>query len=495
MRGSSGQPSAERRLGRPLHALAAVTVLLAFLVFSSSAMASEPPTIESESVSGLTEHDATLEAQINSGGLETTYKFQIAQSPACLPPPMGYMPCGHVEVGALPGGSVPGASGASSVSLDLAGAGMTLQPSTTYYYRVVATNSAGPTVNGPSKTFSTPPTPKPTIESESVSGVSEHDATLEAQINTYGLYTAYEFQIDTNGSYNYTKPNCPLGVCDSITVGEPLPAGLVEPKPEYIPAGSGDQSVSLDLASIGTTLQPGTTYHYKVIASNYNGPTVEGPDQTFTTPTPPSIESESLSHLTQTDATLEAQIDTEGLETTYEFQLIHHLCPPGTEPLGCEAMIQKVPLPSGRLLGSFVSQTVSLDLNSVGVTLYPDAEYDYRVVVTSAAGKAEGRSQTFVTPEDGVQPFSTSATSPSSGGNQSGTSSTPSAVGGSSPTPGVTPLVSPLLQTVEPKALTKAQKLSRVLKQCKKKSKGKRAACVKQARKAYATVAKTSKKG
>jgi hypothetical protein len=67
-------------------------------------------------------------------------------------------------------------------------------------------------------------------------------------------------------------------------VGEPLPAGLVEPKPEYIPAGSGDQSVSLDLASIGATLQPGTTYHYKVIASNYSGPTVEGPDQTFTTP-------------------------------------------------------------------------------------------------------------------------------------------------------------------------------------------------------------------
>lgn len=124
----------------------------------------------------------------------------------------------------------------------------------------------------------------PSIESVSVSGITEHDATLEAQINTYGLDTAYEFQIDTNGSYNYTKPNCPLGMCDSISVGEPLPAGLVEPRPEYIPAGSGDRSVSLDLVTIGTTLQPGTTYHYKVIASNYSGPTVEGPDQTFTTP-------------------------------------------------------------------------------------------------------------------------------------------------------------------------------------------------------------------
>jgi hypothetical protein len=154
-------------------------------------------------------------------------------------------------------------------------------------------------------------------------------------------------------------------------------------------------------------------------------------------------------------------------------------------------MIQKVPLPSGSLLGSFVSQTVSLDLNSVGVTLYPDTEYDYRVVVTSAAGKAEGSSQTFVTPEDGVQPLSAStATSSPSGGSQSGTSSTPAGSGGSSSTPGGTPLVSPLQKTVQPKVLTRAQKLAGALKTCKRKPKSKRAVCAKQARKAYATVAK-----
>jgi hypothetical protein len=70
-------------------------------------------------------------------------------------------------------------------------------------------------------------------------------------------------------------------------VGEPLPPGLVEPQPEYIPAASGDRSVSLDLASIGATLQPDTTYYYRVIASS-GGPTVDGPDQTFTTPSQPT---------------------------------------------------------------------------------------------------------------------------------------------------------------------------------------------------------------
>jgi hypothetical protein len=42
--------------------------------------------------------------------------------------------------------------------------------------------------------------------------------------------------------------------------------------------------VSLDLASIGATLQSDTTYHYRVIAANTsNGQTMEGSDQTFTT--------------------------------------------------------------------------------------------------------------------------------------------------------------------------------------------------------------------
>ena len=396
MRGSSGQSSEGRRLGRPLRALAAVTVLLAFLVFSSSAMASSAPTIESVSVASITEHDATLEAQINPNGLETTYEFNLA-SPACQSewPIVG--PCFAISGFPLPSATIPAGFGNQTVRVDINTAGKTLRPGTWYEYAVTASNTDGEVTGynvgegpgigrnfaggGGEQNFQTLPASPgaPVIESESVSSVTEHDATLEAQISTGGFETAYEFQIDTNGSYNYTKPNCPLGVCDSITVGEPLPAGLVEPKPEYIPAGSGDQSVSLDLASIGTTLQPGTTYHYKVIASNYSGPTVEGPDRTFTTP---------------------------------------------------EAV---------------------------------------------------------------VQPLSTTTSSPS-GGNQPGTSSTPAGSGGSSSTPGVTSLVPPLQKIVEPKALTKAQKLSKALEQCKKEPKRKRVGCEKQAHQKYALVAERSKR-
>ena len=84
----------------------------------------------------------------------------------------------------------------------------------------------------------------------------------------------------------------------------------------------------------------------------WEGPTVYGPDQTFTTPsagTAPVIESVSISHLTPTDATLEAQIDTEGCSTTYEFQMSSSPCSE------CEDIeLYRHSPAEGLLLGSFL---------------------------------------------------------------------------------------------------------------------------------------------
>jgi hypothetical protein len=154
---------------------------------------------------------------------------------------------------------------------------------------VTVETAQGVSVASPGDEFTYGPSGGPSIESESVSNITPTDATLEAQIDTEVSYTGYWFQIDTNSSYDFTQADCPFefpgyAECDSIRVGEPLPAGLVEPRPEYIQASSGDQPVRLDLAGIGTTLQPATTYHYRVLAANGGSPTVQGPDQTFTTP-------------------------------------------------------------------------------------------------------------------------------------------------------------------------------------------------------------------
>ncbi len=134
----------------------------------------------------------------------------------------------------------------------------------------------------------------PTIGDESATSVTEHDATLGADINPNRALTKYKLQIDTTGHFKfYQSDSCvlhPPGVfCAEVIVpGEPLPPGLVEPPESTLPAGDESQHVSVDLASIGATLQPGTTYHYRAIAAN-GLPVVEGPERTFTTlsPSPP----------------------------------------------------------------------------------------------------------------------------------------------------------------------------------------------------------------
>jgi hypothetical protein len=364
---------------------------------SASAQAASPPSVFDESVSGITEHDATLEASINPNGLETSYRFRLESG--CLPP----RECLVITTYPLPSGKIPASSEAHPVSLDLNSAGVTLDPYTEYRYSLEVTSSGG-TTEGPGHFFTTAPASAPSIQGESVSNITPTDATLQAQINSEGLETTYE-----------------------VWVGA-LPCVVEEAGPERceedkiagtIPAGFSAQQVSVDIAKASHELKPNSSYLYSFRATNMDGTTYGGNKEFKTAAaSPPSIESVSVSNITPTDATLEATLNSEGLETSYEFQLLWHLCPPGTEPLGCEAMIQGVPLPSGKLFGSFVGQSISLELNSVGVSLHPHAEYDYRVVAGNAAGSAqeppshaygsaEGGWQTLITPEDGVQPLNT----------------------------------------------------------------------------------------
>ncbi len=251
---------------------------------SCSGPVSLPPTsgvprIDSLSVCGVSEHDATLHASINPNSLETTYEFwreyAVCQGTG--------VQCESIAVGPVGQGTIPVGDSDQTVTTELSD----LQPNYSYTYWVVATSSAGKAESS-HETFTAQPL-APVIESESVSNITEHDATLEAQIDPNGGYTGYEFQIDTNGSYNFARPSCPFewpgnSRCEPIGTVEPLVAGLVEPQAAYIAAGAGGQSVSLDLASVGTTLQPATTYHYRVRVTNDGHGIIAGPDQTFTTP-------------------------------------------------------------------------------------------------------------------------------------------------------------------------------------------------------------------
>jgi hypothetical protein len=94
------------------------------------------------------------------------------------------------------------------------------------------------------------------VSTGGASGVTANTATLSATVATQGLPAAYGFEIGT-GSTAYGPP-----------------AGL-----GFVGAGAGEATVTLVL----TGLLPGTTYHYRVTATNVDG-TSYGADRSFTTP-------------------------------------------------------------------------------------------------------------------------------------------------------------------------------------------------------------------
>jgi hypothetical protein len=162
---------------RPL-ALVSLVVVGICASMASAASAAVSPTIAAESVSSVTSTGATLEAEIDPRSAEAGvfYQFQLLHDPGeapseleCPSPLPGWSTCaGAQDPGALPlewlcgECSIPGPR---PVALDLATAGITLEPGRTYYYRVLAAPRKfsedvaeweSPAVIGASKSFTTP---------------------------------------------------------------------------------------------------------------------------------------------------------------------------------------------------------------------------------------------------------------------------------------------------------------------------------------------------
>ncbi len=134
-----------------------------------------------------------------------------------------------------------------------------LQVSTTYHFRVVATNAAETTL-GPDQSFTT--LPPVSIDATSASEVNDTSARLGVELNPHGLLTEYRFEYDTT-------PYAEGGAAHGIKV--PVPDGS---------AGSGTTDVIRSEPIQGLT--PSTTYHFRVVAHNSLG-TVESPDRSFRT--------------------------------------------------------------------------------------------------------------------------------------------------------------------------------------------------------------------
>ena len=120
-----------------LFALALLPVLWCVCLPAVSSAASAP-TVESESVSDVTERGATLEARIDPGGFETTYAFWVGHD-VCSSEVVGYEKQCHVEAMSPLGEGYMAGDARQLVSAAVTG----LEANELYVYVVAAVNSLG----------------------------------------------------------------------------------------------------------------------------------------------------------------------------------------------------------------------------------------------------------------------------------------------------------------------------------------------------------------
>jgi hypothetical protein len=207
----------------------------------------------------------------------------------------------------------------------------------------------------------------PGVDTGVAGNVAATSATLEGTVNPAAL-TVSDCHFDYVDEAHY-----------SPSLSNPYGAGLTAPcvpDAAALPADSEDHSVSAAIAG----LTPGTTYHFRLEASNANG-TGEGKDATLTTLPTPVIDSAIVSELTASSALLTAKINPRGSDTVYHFEY-------GTSTSYGES----VPAPAediGSGEGDVArSQTVR------GLT--PNRIYHWRVVATNANGTTIGVDHTFI---------------------------------------------------------------------------------------------------
>ena len=204
---------------------------------------SGPPRITTEPTGAVGHETATIKANVDPDELESEYRFEYGETSAYG----SEVPAGGAKLSA---GEAPVAVSAALTGLKLG---------VTYHFRVVASNAAGTTVS-PDQTFTT--VPPASIDSESVAEVSATGATLQTQVNALGRETSYYFQ------YGTVSCEAELLGCTDV----PGPPGT------DVGAGESDVPGSVTVQE----LKPGTTYYYRVLASNSLG-TAVGAQHTFAT--------------------------------------------------------------------------------------------------------------------------------------------------------------------------------------------------------------------
>jgi hypothetical protein len=198
---------------------------------------------------------------------------------------------------------------------------------------------------------------RPVVTTVQFSGATETSVILNGHIDPLGRgdITSCHFEYGFDKTYGTTLPCTP----------DPASSNFSSPT---------------DVTASVTGLSPGTKDHYRVVATNAAGATAAGLDRTLITTQPPAIDGLASANLTATSADLNAQVNPNGLDTTYRFEY------------GPSATYEQVaPVPDGTISASNSDQAIGVHLDN----LVPHVVYHYRLLATNADGTTPSGDQTF----------------------------------------------------------------------------------------------------
>lgn len=310
--------------GSPLNVLVNLDVVLA-----------GPPTVTTFAATSVTSTSATLNGSVNPNGSDTSAWFEWGTS--------------HILDGYVQTPTQTVGSGSSPAWINAALSGLSTG-TTVYYFRVAASNGVG-TSRGPILSFTT--APAPTVATFAASSVASTSATLNGSVNP-------------NGSPSPNRGWFEWGTSSTL-------ASYASTATQTV--GSGSSAVSINAALSG--LSAGTTYYFRVAASNSVGTTSRGSILSFTTTAAvaPTVTTFQATSATGASAALGGGVNPNGSPTNAWFEW------------GTSSTLASYTSTATQYAGSgsnMVGIGATLSGLSTGTTYY------FRIVASNSAGTSRG---------------------------------------------------------------------------------------------------------